>query len=461
MYTKQISEYIDSQKDNILRDIARLISIPSVRGQATPDYPFGEMPAKALFEALDICREHGFKTTNVHNAIGFADMNDGELELGILAHADVVPEGDGWDSDPYTMTINGDNIIGRGTSDDKGPMIAALYAMKAVKDLGIPLSKNVRLIIGSDEECGSGDLPYYFSEYETPKYSFSPDAEFPLINIEKGRFAPEFSVNVSNDAHILSIESGIAVNAVPHIAKLELKDVCECKVKKACEAVSARTGVTFEVNEGENITVIANGKAAHASLPHGGNNALTAMLEMLSSLELDSELSNILSSLSKLYPHGDYHGKAIGVARCDDMSGELTMSLDVMKYDGSTLIGNIDCRMPVTSTEENTVVPTVARLRKIGFNVATPRLTEPHYVDPELPFIKTLLSVYEKHTGLKGECLAIGGGTYVHDINNGVAFGCILPDLDTHMHGANEFMPIKDILMSAKIFADAIIQICK
>ena len=153
MYTKQISEYIDSQKDNILRDIARLISIPSVRGQATPDYPFGEMPAKALFEALDICREHGFATTNVHNAIGFADMNDGELELGILAHADVVPEGDGWDSDPYTMTINGDNIIGRGTSDDKGPMIAALYAMKAVKDLNIPLSKNVRLIIGSDEEC--------------------------------------------------------------------------------------------------------------------------------------------------------------------------------------------------------------------------------------------------------------------------------------------------------------------
>ncbi len=155
------------------------------------------------------------------------------------------------------------------------------------------------------------------------------------------------------------------------------------------------------------------------------------------------------------------YGKAIGVARCDDMSGELTMSLDVMKYDGSTLIGNIDCRMPVTSTEENTVIPTVSRLKQIGFNVATPRLTEPHYVDPELPFIKTLLSVYEKHTGLKGECLAIGGGTYVHDINNGVAFGCILPDLDTHMHGANEFMPIKDILMSAKIFADAIIQICK
>ena len=460
MYSKQISDYIESQKDNMLKDIARLIAIPSVRGQATPDYPFGEMPAKALFEFLAIANEHGFKTTNIQNAIGFADLNDGELELGMLAHADVVPEGDGWTWDPYTMTIDGDNIVGRGTSDNKGPMIAALYAMKAVKDLNIPDSKNVRLIVGSDEECGSGDLPYYFNNYESPKYSFSPDAEFPLINIEKGRFAPKFCAEIANDDNIVSIESGIAVNAVPHLAKVELKNVCECKVKSACEKVSASTGVTFDISSGDVVTVIANGKAAHASLPHGGNNALTAMLEMLSSLELDSKLAKLLLSLSKLFPHGDYYGKAMGVARSDEMSGDLTMSLDIMKYDGNTLTANIDCRMAVSATQENTVDPTIENLKSAGFDVDPVNVVAPHYVDPELPFVKTLLSVYEKHTGLKGECIAIGGGTYVHDIENGVAFGCIMPDFDTHMHGADEFMPIDDLITSAKIFADAIVQIC-
>lgn len=146
MYTKQISDYIDSQRDNMLRDIARLVSIPSVKGTSTDTCPFGEMPAKALAEALDICRECGLETVNVHNAIGFADINSKPLELGILAHVDVVPEGEGWSSDPYHMEYADGNIIGRGTSDDKGAAVAAIYAMKAIKALDINLKTNARML---------------------------------------------------------------------------------------------------------------------------------------------------------------------------------------------------------------------------------------------------------------------------------------------------------------------------
>ncbi len=462
MYTDQISKYLDTQKDNMLKDIARLIAIPSVRGEATKDCPFGEMPAKALNEALDICRECGFEVTNIHNAIGFADMNNKELELGILAHADVVPEGDGWTGDPYKMEFVNGNITGRGTSDDKGPMVAAIYAMKAIKELGIPLSKNVRMIIGSDEECGSGDLPYYFNNYPTPKYSFSPDAEFPLINIEKGRFAPHFFADVPEDANIVSFESGIAVNAVPHLAKAVLKNVCVDKLEDICNKTSQDTGIVISIEADEFVTVTANGKAAHASTPQMGNNALTALIAAISKMELaGSRVAALMEKLTDLFPHGDSAGNGMGVARCDEASGELTMSLDILKYDGNKLEGFIDCRMPVTANEENTVVPAMNTLKNAGFDVAEARIAEPHYVDENLPFVQTLLKTYETHTGLKGECMAIGGGTYVHDIENGVAFGCIMPGVDTHMHGANEFMTFEDLVTSAKIFADVIAEICK
>lgn len=461
MYTKQISDYIDSQRDNMLRDIARLVNIPSVKGMPKDGCPFGEMPAKALSEALDICTECGLTAVNVHNAIGFADINDKPLELGILAHVDVVPEGDGWSGDPYHMEYKNGNIIGRGTSDDKGAAIAAIYAMKAIKSLGIDLKTNVRMIIGSDEECGSADLPYYFQNYETPKYSFSPDAEFPLINIEKGRFAPHFETEINGEETIIYFESGIAVNAVPHIAVMKLKNMCDERISEACGKIENSTGVNFELSsENGIITVTAYGKAAHASTPTMGNNALTAMLVLVAELKINSKVGNAMLSLSEIFPHGDVNGNAMGVSRKDDVSGELTMSLDILKFDGNKISGSLDCRMPVSSTEENTAVPAVEKLQNIGFNVSSTDVVPPHYVDENLPFIKTLLSVYEKHTGLKGECMAIGGGTYVHDIENGVAFGCIMPDVDTHMHGANEFMPFEDLVTSAKIFADAIIGIC-
>ena len=187
MYREKIDAYIDSKKEEMLADLSRLVRINSQRGEAIVGMPFGEGPAKVLAEAEELIKGYGFAVTNYDNYVVTGDFSDAEKGLDILAHLDVVPVTDDWTvTQPFEPKVVGDRIYGRGTADDKGPAIAALYAMKAIKELGIPMKKSVRLILGSDEECGSGELEYYYKKEEEAPYTFTPDAEFPVINIAKG-----------------------------------------------------------------------------------------------------------------------------------------------------------------------------------------------------------------------------------------------------------------------------------
>ncbi len=464
MYTKQIFDYIEQNKDNMVSDIAELIAIPSVRGEEKPGAPFGENPAKALKKALEICQSHGFAVKNIENAIGYADMNDKELELGILAHMDVVPVSDGWVTDPFTMAEKDGIIYGRGVADDKGPAVAALYAMKAIKELNIPLKKNVRLILGSDEECGSGDLPYYFNNEKTPKYSFSPDAEFPVINTEKGRFAPFFTSEVSLEGampRVCGFNSGSVINAVPDEAVIVVSGLTAEDIRSVAEKISEKISATFIIEDGEKIKITVKGRAAHASIPHTGINALTAGLELIKALPLaDCKSTRLFKALAELFPHGDTEGNALGIAREDEISGKLTASLDIMSFDGTLFKGAADLRLPLACTKENTVDVIEAALKQVGLELRVNRMSKPHHVPSELPFIKTLLRSFETVTGQKGECVAMGGGTYVHDIENGVAFGPVMLESVTNMHGANEQIKVDELLTAAKIYALAIADIC-
>ena len=466
-YSDQICNYIDSQRSNILEDIAALVEIPSVKGESADGSPFGKYPALALKKALEMCRKSGFAVKNISNAIGFADMNDLPLELGIFAHADVVAAGSGWNSDPFRLTYKDGVIYGRGVSDDKGPAVAALYAMKAIKELGIPLKKNVRLIIGSDEECGSSDLEYYFNSEPTPLYSFSPDAEFPLINTEKGRFAPEFSAHINDNEEstfprILYFRGGHAANVVPDSATVKIAGADAQSIAEAIRISEQHTQAAFTADYADGIaTITAAGKLAHASVPETGNNAVTALLYLLKSIILaHCKSTSLFCSLADMFPHNDTYGRAIGIACEDEISGKLTCSLDMLRFDGKTLTGCFDARTPMCSTKQNTTEPLCRLFDKAGFEIDKLNFSEPHHVSPELPFVKTLLSAYEKYTGQKGECIAIGGGTYVHNIKNGVAFGSIMPGVNTNMHGANESMPFEDIITAAKIYAEVIMLVC-
>lgn len=466
MYKDKIEEYFNIHKDEMINDIFKLIKIRSDKGEAKDGMPFGEGPAKVLEEALSMAASMGFVTKNYENYVGAVDFNEKEKALDILAHLDVVPVSDEWTvTKPFEPIIKDGRLYGRGASDDKGPAVTALYAMKAVKDLNIPLNKNVRLILGTDEECGSSDIKYYYNREEEAPMTFSPDADFPLINVEKGSFKPEFRAEFEEDKklpRIVSVNSGVKVNVIPDRASAVIEGISYNELLGYCERKFVPLGIAYKITEKDNKCVInIKGIGAHAAYPESGNNALTAMLELLCEMPFaESEGFKRLCAVNKLFPHGDYKGKAIGVNISDEVSGELTLSFTIFEYNMTSLKGTFDCRAPLCATNENLRDVVAKNLKDNGIILEPCEVLPGHHVDENSEFVQTLLSCYEKYSGQKGECLAIGGGTYVHNLKNGVAFGCTMPGTDNNMHGDDEFAVVDELILSAKIFTEAIIQLC-
>lgn len=466
MYQKQIEDFIEKNKESMLNDVCRLIRIPSDRKEPYGDFPFGQGPGKCLEEALEIATSMGFKTRNYENYVGAIDFNDYEKQLDILAHLDVVPVGDNWTvTKPFEPKVVNGRIYGRGAADDKGPAIAALYAMLAVKKLNIPLKKNVRLILGTDEECGGEDIDYYYNIEQEAPMTFSPDADYPVINIEKGGLRGSFKAEFIEDEHlprICSIKGGFKTNVVADTAVAQIEGFTEDDVVKILQFVEVKTQVKFKISMQDNVmTIEAKGFAAHASTPEKGKNAITALLEALSQMPFyPSEGFKALVGLHEVFPHNDYHGDAAGIHLLDELSGELTISFNLFDYSLNGFAGTTDCRAPICATNENLRDVLRDCLKEKGIILGNNSVYPAHHVKEDTPFIQTLLSSYEKYSKKPGKCLAIGGGTYVHGLKNGVAFGCANPLVDNHMHGADEFIDIDNLLMSAKIFADAIINLC-
>ncbi len=452
--TKQrLFDYIDSQKDNMIADLCKLISYPSYQQEAQEGAPFGKPVRQCLDKALEICEGMGFRTHNYEGYVGTAEYTEGEPILGILGHLDVVPEGTGWTYDPFKGTVADGKIFGRGSIDDKGPCVAVIYALKALKELGIPLEKGVRLILGTNEENGSGDLAYFEKVATMPKWLFTPDGNYPLINIEKGMIRGRISATFEKDI-IREFHCGKTINAVPEEGYCILKGTTVADILSVYQKSGMDVYIRVEELDSGEIKLYCKGKSAHASTPELGSNALTAMLYIAEKLG-DAKLSK----LTKLFPYGETDGEHCGIKASDEVSGALTEVLSVLDYDGNQAVGWIDIRFPVCENVDSVVSKLEASVNTIGFDLKAGG-AEPHYVDSNSDFVKELLSVYEDVTGNKGECIAIGGGTYVHHTEGGVAFGAEFPGEDNHMHGADEFMTIDSLLLNTKIFATAIERVC-
>ncbi len=466
MYKEKIDAYIDSKRDEILGDLMTLVRIDSQRGEPKEGMPYGEGPALALKAAREMMDRYGLITKNYENYVVTGDLSELPKELDILAHLDVVPAGTEWTvTAPFEPKILQGKIYGRGTADDKGPALAALYAMRAVKELKIPLKKSVRLILGSDEECGSGDLLYYYKLEEEAPCSFTPDAEFPLINIEKGRMAPEFCGEFPEEEvlpKVVWFKSGDKVNVVPQKAQALVRGLERKTLEEKAAQTGEATGVSFCLEEqADGILITVRGKAAHASTPEEGQNALTALLKMISILPLGKSRGNqILMGLNQLFPYEDTKGKSLGIWRQEENSGSVTVCFSILEYGSGRVRGQFDSRLPIGCTEENTEKKTASQLNSLGLRMEENSMKAPHCVPGDSDFVKTLLSSYERYTGVKGQPMSTGGGTYVHNLERGVAFGCGMEGVDNHMHGDDEFMEIDTLLMSAKIFADAIVKLC-
>ena len=467
MYQDKINAYFDdpARRQQLVECISRLVRIRSVREEAQPGMPFGPGPAAALAEALKLAGELGFATKNYDNYVGAVDFNDQETQLHILCHLDVVGEGTGWTvTQPYKPIEVDGMLYGRGTDDDKGPAVAALLAMQAVRDLGVPLKKNVRLLLGTDEESGSEDIAYYYNKEPYAPCTFSPDGEFPVINLEKGSYKPVFTKTWAAESatpRVTEFHGGFRINVLPPEASCVVAGLSDEAARPYCEAAAAETGVTYELTQqGDDLHILCKGKGAHASTPEEGVNAITGLIHLLCALPLAKVGSTAaLHALNALFPHGDCAGKALGIAQADEMSGPLTLAFSLLEMSDTGLSGQFDSRVPVCANEDNCKKVTEASFAKFGF-AAEGGMQEPHYTPADTPLVTTLLKCYEQYTGNKGECLAIGGGTYVHEIPGGVAFGCAMPGFNGNMHGPDEHTCIADQLTAAKIFAQAIIDLC-
>lgn len=466
MIRNRIETYFTAHQPQMIEDLMALIEIPSVRGETQEGMPFGIGPAMALKKAMELMEARGLSVKSYGDCVATGDLTDLESGLDILAHLDVVPAADNWTvCQPFEPVIVDGCLYGRGSIDDKGPAIAALYAMTCVRELGVPLKRNVRLILGTDEECGSGDLEHYYAVEKEAPMTFTPDANFPLINMEKGRLCGEIDGKFRADdtlPYIASADSGLKSNVIPETAQAVVVGLSEEALKPYLAAAAEKTGAAFEAAAEQGaVNIIAKGVGGHAAYPETANNALTALLELLVTLPLaDSEGFRQLKALQKLVPHGDYYGAAMGVAMEDEISGKLTLSADLLHLDETGLYLCFDSRCPVCSNDENTRQAAMKRISDGGLTMRETTMVLPHYVSADSAFVRTLLKVYEDWTGIHGEAESTGGGTYVHDLKNGVAFGCEMAGIDNHLHGADEFITLDQLMLSAKIFTQAILELC-
>ena len=452
----EIREYLENNTEQFKELLKRLVRIPSVSGEAEGQYPFGKSCGEVLDEFLKICGENGFCTRNYDYFAGSADLYDNAQpcdgpvpELGILAHLDVVPvtEKD-WSFPTFDLTEQDGFLYGRGVTDDKGPLLAALFAMKAVRECGYKLQKNVRLIAGCSEETGSEkDIEAYCERAKMPPMVFTPDADFPIITTEKGMM--RFSFGGSFDcSKIISIKGGTVVNAVPS----EVTAVIDGEVKLSADGITAR----YENGKTE---LFCKGISAHASLPEQGENAFTKLFTALIGCDLPENDKKLLRAFLQLFPHGETNGAALGLD-CTDVSGTTTCVFSIIDFENGRLSCKADMRFPVSLNKATVIEKFKAALERAGLEFVSATGSEPHTVDTEGEFVKTLLEVYSEVTGQPAWCKSIGGGTYVHGIEGGVAFGPEFEGEDNRIHGADERAKLSSLLTSAEIYAKAIIKLC-
>lgn len=416
--------------DEMINSLAELVKIKSVtRTNITKEAPLGTESAKALNKALDICRELGFKAKNCNNLIGWAEIGSGSEIVGILGHLDVVPVGDDWSYDPFDLTeING-RLYGRGTADDKGPMVACIYAMKDILDEKIELNRRIRIIFGLSEEAGEWtDIDYYIHNEELPVFGITPDADYPVLCGEKGIMNLELSMS-KEKSRIEYACAGNAVNVVPS----------ECRIK-------------YLSDDGEIKSIQKSGIPAHGSTPELGKNAITACME-----ELYKDSKSIFAEYYMKHIGWDTSGKLSGCAFEDEKSGRLSMNAGMLHTDDKNITLSLDIRCPIDVDSREVIRHIEDNASEYNIKVKETLWKPPIYLDKNGAVIKTLLNTYKEITGdNNAEAKTIGGGTYARAMKNIIAFGASFPGHESTEHMKDEYILKEDFILNRKIYKKAL-----
>ena len=431
----------DKYKENLVSDLKRLISIDSVLTEfnSENEFPFGKGIQEALVWMLELGEKDGFRIKNIDNYAGYIEFGTGPV-FAVLCHLDVVPVGRDWTFDPFGGEVVDGKMYGRGTNDDKGPTMAAYYAMKMLKDYGFKPNMTIRMILGTDEETGWRGIKHYFKKEGMPNLGFAPDAEFPLIYAEKGIHT--FNATGS-DVKIPYFKSGERYNMVPDSAECKLN----INLEEEFEAYLKENSYEGSIENGLYKII---GKSAHAMDPTKGVNACTLLAKFL--------YDHIESDFLKAVLQFDTDGSILGVDYLDEEMGPLTMNLGFASLENNEYTIGVNNRIPQGWDRFDELEEKVNSFSKY-INVENIPL---HYISKEDDLVKTLMKSYRKYTGdTVNQPITIGGGTYARALTKAVAFGPLMPEREEVAHQKDEYMHLGDLYTACAIYADAMYNITK
>ena len=434
-------------EDAMIKDIETLVNIPSVLAESVDGAPFGKEIRNVLEAACEISKNLGFKPfIDPDGYYGYAEIGTGDELVGILGHLDVVPADDveNWKTDPFKATVAEGRIYGRGTQDDKGPIVTALYAAKALMDQGYEFNKRLRFIFGTNEENLWEGIKKYMEKEEKPSYGFTPDSMFPMIHAEKGLLQVVLKGKGNTQ---VNIEAGGAFNAVP--------DKAAVSFAKNGLLIKALEANDFKYKfEDDTVTVL--GKAAHAATPQHGINAISRLAVSIQSLVEESAGLKFLSQVIAT----EYNGEKL-IGDFKDVSGKLTLNVGKISFNADAEEICLDIRIPVTYKKEDVVKALTEEAAKYNLTYNEFDYLDSIYVSEDNFLVKSLMEVLKETTDMDPTPLTSGGATYARAMENCVAFGPIFPDSVKTEHQANEYMEIKDLLKCTEIYANAIHKLTK
>ena len=458
-------EYFDMHVEEMIAELGALIEIPSVldKNSADEGSPFGRNIANALTYVLNKASEWGMRVKNYDGYAGEITVGAEQNLIGILAHLDVVGAGDGWKTEPFRAKVIDGEIYGRGSSDDKGPVVAALYAVKYLWDEKLlPEGSGIRMILGTDEEEEWRCITHYLSEIQVlPKYSIVPDANFPLINCEKGLLDADFSYacvkqeNAEYEVKVKNLSGGSAKNVVPGKASFLL----QCKNDKITDKVKQKLAEFEKISvkiEGNTVLAEVNGKSTHAMSPEKGLNAISLMMQSLGKLEETFFMEDVAAKYNR-YVGMNYYGERLHCDLEDEVSGKLTFNVGTIRYDGRSITFGTSIRYPATVKKKQITETLIKQCAEaeIDFHICSEM--DGLYMNENAEFIQRLMQSYRKVSKDENAVpLAIGGATYARAIPNAVAFGPLFPYEEELAHEPNERLSIESFEKMTLIYIEAL-----
>ena len=469
-YLSQALKNIDDNREDLIKSLQKLISFKSVAIDTEGEAPFGEEVDRAYRYMLSFAENEGFETVDADGYGGHIEFRGkGNETVGIAGHIDVVPEGKEWDYDPFGGTIEDGRIYGRGAVDDKGPVIASFYAMKALKDAGYVPEKNIRLILGLDEETNWKGMYYYLDKCGQPDTGFTPDGGFPVIHGEKGiivfDIVGKLSKNTNEGLRLTSLKGGHAHNMVADYARAVVfsQDKDEYNwIREIADNMRKEKGYRISVRQaGKSLEIVTEGKSAHGARPYLGQNAIPILMELLGKLNFANDDYNDFISFFNEHIGYEINGESLGVGLEDEVSGKLTLNVGTINLEKDSITVNVDIRYPVTAKAGQVYSGMEDVLNKYNLGIIKIAHNRPIYKPADDPLITTLMDIYRKYFERDDEPLVIGGGTYARAVNNIVAFGPGLPGSREVGHQKNEFIEIDELMTMAKAYTEAIYELSK